>query len=46
MGHVAEHGLVQKLIAHSAIEAFHESVLHRFAGGDVMPFDVAFGRKG
>lgn len=46
MGHVAEHGLIQKLIAHSAIEALHEPVLHRFAGGDVMPFDVALGRKG
>ena len=46
MGHVAEHCLVQKLVTHAAIEAFHEAVLHRFAGGDVMPFDPALGGKG
>mgnify|MGYP007114306962 CR=1 FL=1 len=46
MGHVAEHSLVQRLIAHAAVEAFHETVLHRFAWSDVIPFDVALGGKG
>lgn len=46
VGQVSEHGLVQKLIAHPAVEALHEPVLHRFAWGDVMPLDVALGRKG
>lgn len=46
VGHVPEHGFIQKLIAHAAVEALHEPVLHRFARGDVMPLDPALGGKG
>lgn len=46
VGHVAEHGFIQKFVAHAAIEAFHEPVLHRFTLRDVMPLDVALGGKG
>lgn len=31
---------VQALVAEAAIEAFDDAVLHRLAGGDVMPFDL------
>ncbi len=40
MGQVAEQGLVQKLVAQPAVEAFHKAVLHRLSGGDVVPFDL------
>lgn len=31
--------LVEAFIAQATVEAFHEAVLHRFAGRDVMPRD-------
>ncbi len=34
-----EQRLVQELVAHSAIEAFHEGVLDRLAGRDEVPVD-------
>ena len=37
MAEVEEQGLVQKLVAHPAIERLAVTVLLRFAGGDVMP---------
>ena len=46
MGHVAEHGLVQKLVAHAAVETLDKAVLHWLAGSDVVPLDVALGGKG
>lgn len=46
MGHVAEHRLVPKLVSYASAETLNESVLHRLAGGDVVPFDAAFGGKG
>ena len=46
MGHVPDHGFVQKLIAHSAVEVFHEAVLHRLARRDVMPLNSALGGEG
>ena len=39
VGKAHEQGLVQQFVAHAAVEAFDEAVLHRLAGGDVMPFD-------
>ena len=35
-----EHRFVQELVAHSAVEAFHEAILHWLAGRDVVPFDL------
>ena len=35
-----EERLVQLLIAQAAIEAFDESVLHLFAGCDIVPFNL------
>ena len=43
MGQVAEHGLVEQLVAHSAVEAFDETILHRLARRDVVPFDPVLG---
>ena len=43
MGEVAEQRLVQELVPHPAIEAFHETVLHRLSGRDVVPFDLVLG---
>ena len=37
MGQVAEQGLVKKLVAQPAVEAFDESILHRFARRDAEP---------
>ncbi len=37
MGQVPEQGLVQKLVSHPAVEAFDESILHRFARRDAEP---------
>ena len=45
-GHVAEHGLVQKLVSHASVETFHEAILHRLARSDVVPLDAALGGKG
>ncbi len=50
MGHAAEHGLVQKFVAHATVETFHKAVLHRLASRwkrsfgttrDVVPVDLA-----
>ena len=35
----AEQGLVQQLIAQSAVEAFDKGILHRLTRDDVMPAD-------
>ena len=35
-----EQRLIQALVAEAAVEAFDEAVLHRLAGGDVMPVDL------
>ena len=32
--------LVEELVAHPAVKALDEAVLHRFAGRDVVPFDL------
>lgn len=36
-------GFVEKLIAHPAIEAFHEAILHGLARCDVVPRDPVLG---
>jgi len=36
----AEQVLVEALVPQPSVEAFHEAVLHRLAGRDVMPFDL------
>jgi len=43
MSQVAEHGLVEQLVAHPTVETFDETVLHRFAWRDVVPFDLVLG---
>jgi len=35
-----EQGLVEQLIAHATIEALAVAVLHRLAGGDIVPLDA------
>ena len=40
---VAEQRLVQELVPHPAVEAFDETVLHRLARRDVVPFDLVLG---
>ena len=37
-----EQAFVEKLVAHSTIEALAEPVLHRLAGGDEVPGDLVF----
>jgi hypothetical protein len=32
--------LVEALVTQSAVEALHEAILHRFAGRNVVPFDI------
>lgn len=39
---VGEQVLVEALLTQSAVEALDESILHRFARCDVVPFDTAF----
>ena len=39
LAEVGEHVLVETLVSQAAVEAFDEAILHRFAGGDVVPFD-------
>lgn len=39
MRQAEEQRLVQEFIAHPAVEAFAEAVLHRPAGRDIMPLD-------
>ena len=36
---VEEQALVEKLVAHAAVEGFDVAILHRLAGSDVVPFD-------
>ena len=43
MGEVAEHRLVQKLVPHPAVEAFHKAIQHRLARRDIVPFDFGLG---
>jgi len=38
--HAKEQALVEKLVAHPAVEAFTESVLHGLAGRNEMPGDL------
>ena len=37
---VQKQALVEKFVAHAAVEGFDVAILHRFAGSDVVPFDV------
>ena len=37
---IDEQGLVEELVAHPAVEALDEAVLHRLAGRDVVPIDL------
>lgn len=39
---VGEQMLVEALVAQTAVEAFHEAVLHGFARRDVVPLDLPF----
>lgn len=43
VGDVAKQRLIQELVPHSTIEAFHEAVLHWLSRRDVMPFDLLLG---
>jgi len=43
MGRVADHGLVEQPVAHPAVEAFDETILHRPARRDVVSFDPVLG---
>ena len=38
--HVAQHGFVEKLIAHAPVETFDDAVLHGLARRGVMPFQL------
>jgi len=40
IGKAAELALVQKLVAHAAVERLHEAVLHRLARRDEVPGDT------
>ena len=40
---VAEHGLVEQLVAHPPVETLDEAVLHGLARRDVVPFDPVLG---
>ena len=37
---IEKQALVEKLVAHPAIEGFDVAVLHRLAGSNVVPFDL------
>ena len=41
MGQTIKHFFVEALVAKLAIEALDEAVLHRFAGGDIVPGNTA-----
>src|SRR5690606_26252176 len=41
-----EQALVQKLVAHPAVEALDIAILHRLSGRDVMPLDAMILRPG
>ena len=43
MGEIAEQCFVEKLIPHTAVEAFDKPILHRFTRRDVVPFDLVLG---
>ena len=36
-----EQVFVEAFVPQTPVEALHEAVLHRFAGSDVVPFDLA-----
>jgi transposase len=38
---IEEQGLVEKLVAHAPVEALDKAILHRLAGGDEVPVDLA-----
>lgn len=40
-----EKRLDEQLVPHSPVEGFHAAVLHRLAGGDVVPLDLAISRS-
>ena len=46
VGEPEEQALVQRLLAHSTVEAFAEPVLHRLAWGNEMPGDLIVLRPG
>ena len=39
MSQRGEQGLVEAFVPQAAVEAFHEAVLHRLAGRDLVPLD-------
>jgi hypothetical protein len=41
LAQVGEQMLAEAFVPQTAIEAFHEAVLHRFSGGDVVQFDAS-----
>ena len=41
MAQAVEQVLVEQFIAHAAVEAFNEAILHRLARRDVVPVDLA-----
>ncbi len=45
MGQVAEHGLVEQLVAHPTVEAFREAVLHWLSRCKVVPLDLGLGTR-
>lgn len=43
MGQIAEHGFIQQLVSHAAIDAFEKAVLHRLSRRDAAPCDLVLG---
>jgi hypothetical protein len=39
MVEIDEQAFVEEFVAHAAVEALDEAILHRFAGRDVVPLD-------
>src|ERR1044071_727294 len=46
VGEIKEQGLVEKFVAHPAIEAFDEAVLHRLSGRNEVPLDAMVAAPG
>ncbi len=43
---VVEQGFIQAFIAQASVETFHECILGRFAGLDIVPFNLLCLRSG
>jgi hypothetical protein len=43
MSQVAEHGIIEQLVAHPAAETLDEAVLHRLFRRDAVPLDPMLG---